>query len=288
MSASLVVLAPIILLGLVTALCFVGCYTDVQVSDFGEYEGTILGTPNLVAFWPLDDTSGTIAVDRGPNNFNGGYIAATGAITLNQPGIVAGDKVNNKQSPCILVDGGFVEVLYQAALNPQPPFTLEAWVVANWTASDPPAVRTVVESAVPPNAQGFDLFATSDNYWAAAVGTSSGIVQARPAPGSNQTIMLNSVHFLVMTYDGASLTLWVDPVDIKAAPYAQVTQAPGTSFVPAPSPIPLYIGTGRPDLSTGPQNPFNGNIQDVAFYNAVLDLNTIVQHYVNGNGVQMT
>lgn len=103
-------------------------------------------------------------------------------------------------------------------------------------------------------------------------------------PGSNQTIMLNSIHFLVMTYDGATLTLWVDPVDIAAPPYAQIG---ATGFAPTPSPIPLYIGTGRPDLTTGPKNPFNGNIQDVAFYNALLDINTIVDHYVKGNGVQM-
>src|ERR1700740_1515184 len=104
MSASLIVLVPLLLLGLVTALCFVGCYHPVtlSVTSFGDYENTIINTPNLVAYWPLDDTSGTTAVDLGPNHFNGTYTqgqsvaynpgdqsaAASGAVILNQPGIV--------------------------------------------------------------------------------------------------------------------------------------------------------------------------------------------------------
>ena len=302
MSASLIVLVPLLLLGLVTALCFVGCYHDVTlpVTSFGDYENTIINTPNLVAYWPLDDTSGTTALDLGPNHFNGAYTqgqsvpynpvdesaAASGAVILNQPGIVVGDQQNNKQSPCIFVDGGFVSVPFQAALNPQPPFTIEAWVVPSWTASDVannPAYRVVVASGVSSTFQGFALFASPQNYWAAIVGTGSQGVTATPPPGSNQTIAENSLYFLVMTYDGTTLNLWVDPADTSTTPYAQAAASP---FAPLPSPIPFYIGTGRPDLPT-PLLPFNGYIQDVAFYNVVLDGHTIEDHYMNGLGMTM-
>jgi hypothetical protein len=57
--------------------------------------------------------------------------------------------------------------------------------------------------------------------------------------------------------------------------------------VPVPSPVALYIGQGRPDLPT-PLFPFNGSIQDVAFYNVVLDNQTIQTHYLNGSGMQIS
>jgi len=41
---------------------------------------------------------------------------------------------------------------------------------------------------------------------------------------------------------------------------------------------PRRRGTGRPDLPT-PLFPFNGSIQDVAFYNVVLEAKTIKDHY---------
>jgi hypothetical protein len=54
--------------------------------------------------------------------------------------------------------------------------------------------------------------------------------------------------------------------------------------VPVASPIPLYIGAGRPDLAM-PRFPFNGWIQDVAFYNVMLDNTTIETHFMNGNAM---
>lgn len=303
MSTSLIVLIPVVLLAIIPLLCFVGCVfaPNKGVTDFGQYEDAILNTPNLVAFWPLDDTSGTTAVDLGSNNFSGTYTqgpnvsydpvnksaAAPGTVSINQPGIVPGDQLNNNQNPCAVFDGGFVTVPFQAALNPQPPFTIEAWVVANWTASDVqnfPAARAVVASANGPMNTGFGLLATSDNYWEAFVGTGSGFVNVRPPVGSNQPIMLNSLYFLVVTYDGTTLTLWVDPADTSAGPYAQATVS---GFAPVASSTPLFIGMGRPDLPDG-LFPFNGSIQDVAFYNVVLDNSTIETHYMKGNAIQMT
>lgn len=211
--------------------------------------------------------------------------AADGTFTPGQAGIVPGDVPsvpagNTTPNPCAAFNGGFVQVTFHATLNPQPPFTLEAWVRPQWTFdSTQPAVRTVVESAIPSSAMGYDLFATTDNFWAAAVGTPSGVVQTKPLPGS-QPITSNTTYFLVMTYDGAMLTLWVNPDNTTAPPYAQ---APATGFNQVPSAIPLVIGTGRPDLLPAiTANPFNGKIQDVAFYSKKLDMETIVSHFQLG------
>jgi hypothetical protein len=309
MSALLVSLCLIGVAAIVWSACFVGCGFAPQaapIESFYEYQNTVENTSGLVAFWPLNDTSGTVATDLGPNQFNGTYTtaadvlmydpvqqsdAAPGTFTLNQPNIVAGDALSgdpSQLSPCVNFNGGFVSVPWQGALGPPTPaqFTLEAWVVPNWTLADAqnnPSFRSVVASAAltAGTFSGFALLATPDNLWAAAIGIGSQDVFA--TIGSNQTIVQGSLYFLVMTYDGTTLTLWVNPADTSQPPDASVA---ASGFVPVPSPVPLYIGTGRPDLST-PLFPFNGYIQDVAFYNVVLDNQTIATHYMNGSGMKM-
>ena len=311
MSAALMLLVLIGLAATVWSACFVGCSLNVAgtLSDYYQYQSTIQGTPGLVAFWPLDDASGTVAVDAGPNNFNGTYTvgpdvttysgdsdASPGTFTLNQANIVVGDTVSMNggpaaTNPCVYFNGGYVSVPWQAALSPPAPakFTLEAWVVPNWTLADAqanPSVRAVAGAApalgTPAVYSGFLLFASAANLWSAAVGI--GAQDVIVATGNNQTIVQGSLYFLVMTYDGSTLTLWVNPADTTQPPDGT---AAASGYVPIPSPVPFYIGQGRPDLPT-PRYPFNGSIQDVAFYNVVLDGKTIEQHYLNGSGMQMS
>jgi hypothetical protein len=304
MSPLLLALIAVALVAIVPLLCFVGCGFHTgsgPIANFGKYQDTVTGTTGLVAYWPLIETAGTIAFDGSGNGNNGTYTqgqnvpydpvnqsaAATGVVNVDQPGIVPGDQANNTLNPCPFFDGGFVSVPWNATINPPTPFTVEAWVRPHWTASDVqnfPATRAAVTSASASSNGGFSLVATADNLWAAVVGFGSGFVLARPPVGSNQTILPDTTYYLVMTYDGTTLTLWVNPADTAAGPYAQVT---GVGFVPVPSPTPLYIGTGRPDLPT-PLFPFNGSIQDVALYNVVLDNPTIETHFMNGNAIQMT
>jgi hypothetical protein len=309
MSAPLVLLFLIGTAAIVWSTCFVGCSFhpgSAQVSDFSQYQNTLTTTPGIVALWPLNDTSGTIAVDVGPNHFNGGYVmgpvvttynagqqsdASPGTFGLDQPGIVAGDTINGNPfnpNPCVYFNGGFVEVLWQAALGP-PQFTIEAWVRPDWSdAKSDPSNRVVVASADLASFAGFALFASTSNLWEVQIGIGSQFVSV--TTGANQTITQDSLYFLVVTYDGTNLTLWVNPADTAAGAVAGGgginTSASG--YVPVPSPIPLYIGQGRPDLTTGPLFPFKGWIQDVAFYNKALDDETIEKHYLNGSGMQVS
>jgi Concanavalin A-like lectin/glucanases superfamily len=308
MSPLLIALIPMALIAIVLPLCFVGCsFHTHSISSYGKFNDTIEQTPGLVAYWPLVEITGTTAYDAGPNANtpqanNGTYTqgqnvpydpgdqsaAASGAVNIDQAGIVPGDQNSiNNVNPCPYFDGGFVNVPWNAAINPAPPFTLEAWVRPHWTAGDVqnfPATRGVVIASNLSLNGGFGLFATPDNFWAAVVGIGSGFIVARPVAGSNQTILPDTTSYLVMTYDGTTLVLWVNPADTGAGPYAQ---AAASGFVPLASPTPLYIGTGRPDLPT-PLFPFNGWIQDVALYNVVLDDATIETHFMNGNAMQMT
>jgi hypothetical protein len=59
MSMSLIVLIPVMLLGIVGMLCFVGCVLHTEglpATPFNEYSNkTVLNNPAIMAYWPLND-----------------------------------------------------------------------------------------------------------------------------------------------------------------------------------------------------------------------------------------
>jgi hypothetical protein len=349
MSASLVVLLPILLLGIVSVFCFVGCVlqTGGLGNPFTQYTGLVTGNPELLDYWPLSETMDTDpAHDLGPNNIPGQYVdpntvaqvyptimptppifpfplipsianppganvqsaAAPGALSLGQPGLVKGDVVqptNDENTvptaltTCMVVNGSYVQVPFSSKWNP-PSFTLEAWVGVNWTSSDTPALRAVLDGRG--SSQGFALIALPDDgqtappfvyHWAVMVGNGGADFFTLPEPTGSPPITLFTAAtglqavYLAATYDSASqmLTLFVNG-NQRGAP------AP-TAYVPNAS-SPLYIGAGAPyvplrtvagSMSGGPLFPFNGAIQDVAIYKSALPFPTIQQHFFEGNGV---
>jgi hypothetical protein len=184
MSASLVVLLPLMLLGIVSVFCFVGCaFQSGGVGiPFTQYSGlTVRGNSNLLAYWPLDDAIDTAAAKEfGPNNlegqFPGEYVdmntvsalypllpssppnppganvqsaGAPGMLNLGQPGLVKGDVQPGTNPPslttCMVVNGGYVLVGFDNGWNPTSSFTIEAWVAVMWQSTDTPALRAVLD-----------------------------------------------------------------------------------------------------------------------------------------------
>ena len=199
MSASLVVLLPILLLGIVSVFCFVGCALQTHGTGipFTQYSTlTVLGNKDLIAYWPLNDkiiggVDPVNAQDAAPNPAKGNYIdakntpsfypwpvyslpnppnpdvqsaAAPGTVAFQQPGIVAGDTVppaNTVTTDCVVVNGGFVSVPFATKFN-LTSFTVEAWVRVDWDATATQAWRFVVDSRDFNPCTGFGIFAMAD------------------------------------------------------------------------------------------------------------------------------
>jgi len=322
MSASLIVLIPVALLGLVAALCFVGCILPTSGLAFTAYRSTtVLGNPNLVAFWPLDDPNNsvqareleamppipgnyivdTIAINAPPGLFPDPAVpnvsaAAPGDLLWFQAGIVAGDVLGGNaslKSPCVTVNGGFVSVPFDPRINP-PSFTVEAWVTVGWRATDPTAFRVVVDcrTFAGNNVNGFALFANPGNQWVAAIG--GGAAGQTTLTGAS-VVFGSAPVYLAMTYDNPSQTLKLFVNGVLSAP-----AMPNVPFVPNTA-TNLFIGSGEPSFplrpqptlppaQTAPLTPFVGKMQDVAVYNAALaggtmDANDVIfTHYTNGSG----
>jgi hypothetical protein len=351
MSASLMILIPVILLGIVGMLCFVGCILPTEGlpnTPFTEYsDKTVLKNLAVMAYWPLNDrlkaTDNPAPALERKSNIPSSYIdmatapdlypwpgfpiqnpggpdvqsaAAPGpmsavqdGVAFNQPGIVPGDAVvpaiPSVIQPCVVVDGCYVEALFDPKFVPQGSFTVEAWVRVGWSKSDPSnpndpnpdAWRFVLDMRDLDPGRGFALFAkTEDNQpgvyrWAAMIGNGGAGSAGLTILPSNDTITLSSGGtppkpvYLALTFDGATLTLFVDG---KLQGSMPATYFPNTAQ-------PVWIGAGAPfvtrrspqlpDGTVGsPLFPFVGAIQDVAIYSAKLEPGDILQHFNNGNG----
>ena len=295
MSASLFVLIPVVLLVLVTALCFTGCVVpNTGLPDTpAPYRDAIGTEPTLIAYWPLDDlmpkdNSPPIAHDlashpAGQNQFDGNY---TGTFALQKDGIVPGDEQDMARFPCASFGGGRVEVLFHQELNASS-FTVECWVRPTSGGAQQAVVASAFVDGRPnPTANaGYALVATTDNFWSAQIGIGTTFVPVT----SKDAIMLDGMttYYLAMTFDGGKkLTLFVGiaggaftkvpPVTLDANQTFQ-SEAPGMTATQ------LFIGMGRPDLATSMQYPFNGLIQDVAFYSPALATTDIQKHFALGS-----
>jgi hypothetical protein len=218
-----------------------------------------------------------------------------GSILFNQPGIVAGDAVvptiPSVLQPCVVVNGCYVEALFNPKFVPLGSFTVEAWVQVGWSSADPHAWRFVLDMRDPNPGRGFAIFARAEDnqpgvyHWVAVVGNGGAGSAGFTSVPSMDTIALTDGAtpvkpvYLVLTFNGASMTLFVDG---ESQGSINVAYAPNTAQ-------PIWIGAGAPYVAKrpggiGPLFPWVGAMQDVAIYGAALDPIAIRKHFNNGQG----
>jgi hypothetical protein len=287
--ADLTLLAvPFALLGIVLATRFVGCTLDTSVFGGGawDYNGTVLAHADLLGYWRLGEPAGVTTATDQTGAHNGSFESATlaedapsqsaatatpGLLELGAPGMIESEPAHTS----LRVDGGYVEVPFDVALNP-PQFSIEAWVAAEWDAAEALSdgrkpFRTVCSSREVAGGatRGFTVYAGPDSttpadstmYWQAWVGDGGPSWRILLGPA----VELNAITHLAVTYDGATLKLYVNGSEDEAGtPDAQMA----VGFVPNAS-SPLYLGMGAPEAAT-PQFPFKGRIQEAALYSAAL------------------
>jgi hypothetical protein len=335
LSVPLLIFVPLGLLAIVALLGFVGCSFN-PLTEWTTYtDDTVLANPSVVAYWPLGEVADTDpAVDRVAGH-NGNYVDATNSpslfpwpafsvpnppgpdiqsaaapatLLLGQPGIVQGDSIQpgnqfDVLTDCIVVNGGYVNVPFNAAFNPPTSFTIEAWVRVDWDANSPHAYRSVVDSRdTAAGGTGFALYAEADDgqpgvyHWMAVIGNGGtgaagftfAISDAPPITLNDASLPAGITYYLAVTYDGPSQTLilFVDG-EQRGPKINPAVYVPNTTQ-------PLWIGAGAPYVPLRPQAPgvlasplfpFVGAIQDVAIYNAALTSDVILLHYHNGNGI---
>jgi fibronectin type 3 domain-containing protein len=215
----------------------------------GSYESFVL-TNHPVAYWPLNETNGTVAFDLAGGN-NGTYV---GGIALGQPGIsfqsgAIPDAAFSTPNYSPIFDGnsGYVDVP-QGQLNITQAITITAWVnfseIAHFS----------------------DIISRGDSSWRMTI-SGSGNPGANDSLGNNgdanapNPIVASGWHLIAYSYTGISGanngSLYVDGVLVVH----------NTTTAPAVNANNLWLA-GAPDYGTG--RLFFGNLAHVAIFTNAL------------------
>ena len=219
---------------------------------------------NPVGYWRLGD-AGTTADDLGSGNHDGTYINSPTLVS----GLLVGDgdgAHNFNGSNQYVQIGDFHDFAGVA------PFSLEAWIRPDAFGS---GRRIISKEDDTPPAGGADITGYG-LLWSNTIL----IFQLQDGAGGlsqltgNVLAPLNTTHYVVATYDGATMRLYLNGSDIGQL--ASSLSMPG-------NPADLAIGMERGGVPAG---PFPGKIDEVAIWDRALSATEVLYHY--GVGIRRT
>ncbi|HET8893357.1 MAG TPA: LamG-like jellyroll fold domain-containing protein [Gaiellaceae bacterium] len=200
----------------------------------------MLAVPGLVGYWPLDETTGTTARDQAASPANGTY---GGGVTLGGAGAI---RTSTDYAPAFDGSTGYMSVPSTSKLQPTKSLTLEAWFKTSAGITQP--ILSTGGSA------GAELYLTYS-------GKVDGFVANRAVATAN-SYNDGAWHYAVVTWDGSSISLYVDGV----------LAAPGNSNPAAQTTAPTYdsVGVFVGQNYTGSAH-FSGSIDEPAIYGSNTD-----------------
>jgi hypothetical protein len=216
---------------------------------------------NPSAYWRLDESSGTTMNDYA-GGLNGSYIPGAGSFTLGATGALVGDP----DTAVAITGGAYAQVPYSSILNTAGPFTLELWLKPADT-----SLGTVFSSQFRGSTARLGIIMyqrNGGNGLTFEMGNSAGItVEVIGATAFEP----NNWYHTAIVYDGAS------NVTAYVFGYVDGTSAVGNgSFVPNSS-SPFEFG-----IRNGLALPYNGTLDDIAFYNYALSQAQLKAHVASG------
>jgi len=223
------------------------------------YKAAVLAAGPL-AYWRLDDTSGTTAVDITGNGYDGTYVAGP---TLEADGVM----VDGSGNPSVDFDGSTQYVTVDDiadGLAAQGELTIEVWVNADAFVGSVFTINRDFAATVGDNVYGITIIADGAVSWADQndnLNTATGL------------IALDTAHYVVVTRDSSDdVRIYVDGVWVKTGSTAGTT-ALATDLA--------QLGMDWDDLGGTPTKSqfFNGQLDEIAVYTRVLDPDEILEHY---------
>ena len=261
---------------LAAALILVG----VRTATAATYPATILAD-HPVAYYRLEDTNGSLAAaDSSGNAFDG--------IVTYEPQLDGITFYPQLGVPAIFTNGaafltstgtqqGRIDVVPNSTINPPladgtngAPFSAELWAMA---ITQPAGGRYEVplDDSSPfdtgfPNSAGWNFYQTPGpaSFWSFSIRPNPGFVNSGPS------VVLGQWTHLVLTYDGTNAVFYVNGVAFATYAVGQYLVNDGTADV--------LFGSGP---ATG-QTPFDGNLDEVAFYTNALTASQVATHYQVG------
>ena len=317
MSEIVMLLTPLLVLIILAVVRFTGCSSFTSAPDPPKtvtgpplviappdavpppttpvtYEDTIKNTAGFAALWPLNETGGNVANVVGPLNpgANGVYttrggVPAGSGYTIGKNGVLF-HKDSKDFAPLFDGTASYVEVPFNGPLNPVktvPGFTIELWVKPDPAFAG--ATQVVLSSHrfdAANNQQGFEIAliknAAQPNHQIRGRvfgNAAAGQAIAQPLQGDPA-----EWRHIVFTYEisptqGPTVTMQVRLAK-SAGPFKDGPHSCSYESVITAKSSTLRFGAGH-GMGQSPDNFFSGQIDNVAFYNAVLPQSEIDKHF---------
>jgi Concanavalin A-like lectin/glucanases superfamily len=246
--------------------------------------GAVVAADKPVAYWRLDETSGSgIAVDA-VGSFDGTYTPNAGTITYGLP-----PGIPNDTDPAVgIANGATIQVPFAPELNPTASWSVETWVQPTSLGANGGDYRVVLSSE-------YNLYPNPYNGWYIYQQPNNSFAFV-PEPGNvfltAGSLVASNWYYLVITDDGANFNMYINGV-LAVAPLPVA----GANFIPNGSGINLDGTAGITDTlgytvlgqrTDGAFNTFEGTMDDTAIYNYALTPQQIQNHFENTTRLSIT
>lgn len=239
--------------------------SGVRTVNAADYPSTILAD-NPIAYYRLEETSGSTAVDSSASGAYSGVYNFVGSYPLQgQPGI------DTNAIGLSVANPGAVTIGYYDALNQQAPFSVEIWAYP--ISTDPANYRCPVGNFSgwgTATQSGWYIYQIAGSPTAFAFITASGVWIQSPA------VPLFNWYHLVGTYDGTNMNFYVNGV-LAAPTQSAVSYVANSVNNAGVNPIALGF---RGDSSG--YGAFDGSVDEFAYYTNALTAAQVLAHYQAG------
>ncbi len=261
------------------------------LTAWADYPSAVLAH-NPLAYWRLDETAMAPALNTVSNSGTLGSAGTGYAVmdaTKGEPGIVGTCIRFNNPGVTIGHCGSKVNVPYNPALNPAPPFSIEFWAKPN-------ALPVSDTTGVCPlssfdnnwygdaNRSGWLFYVNNAGRWNFRLGLTSGYAANVLGTSGNATV--GTWQHIVATWDDTTVLIYANGVQIASAP----ASVAATGWQPNPQTA-LRMGgtalTGDLDVEVpaisdsghSGNRGWDGWVDEVAIYTKVLSPSTIAAHH---------
>jgi hypothetical protein len=267
--------------------------TGSPLVDAADQSAPVVPTPSPDFVWyVLDETTGTVAHDSSPNQYDvtvTGITWATGGVFdgtgCGQTVVASGFRTPPMTMSAWVKPATRTDAPNTGALQPYPPSILGGDVpgvggyslgLSVWSAGS----ALSVEGVSPCTQGGLCVANSTQNALAGDAGVDSGLPSCTSATSCKQGFVADTEYFVTATIDA--------PPDGGTMPAAQVYVNGAifdlaTAYIPPASATPpLRLGCHNDDTSYGVGRFFEGRLRDVRVYTRALPADEVQQLYVNG------
>jgi Concanavalin A-like lectin/glucanases superfamily len=245
---------------------------------------------NPVAYWRLDEASGTLAEDA-VGTFDGAYTPGTGTILYDQT-----DGIPGSTDPAAgVTNNATVQAPWAPELNPDTAWSLELWIEPYLVDGN---YRTVIASQynLYPNAyNGWYIYQQPSATLAFVPQPGNFFIQAAPTDPANANLLVaGKWYHCVVTDDNTNWNFYINGQLQTTYPVADVAfvvngdgiNVDGTAGIAGAAQAAAAVVIGQRDDFAF--DPFEGNVDETAIYNYALSPAQVYDHYIDGIKLTIT